>query len=138
MKSKINFLKSILLIGIVAICFSSCSKDEDFPSPKASIELVSGNNQTGNGGMQLNEQILIKIKDKDGNSFSNFPIDLIHLEVVEGAVFFASSVADSDGLIFINWNLGSSLGIQTLTISGTHNSSELENSPITVKALAQP
>ena len=132
--------KTILTITFILVIFISCKQDDnqDVEEPKTSIELVSENVLLGNSGEQLSDQIVIKIKKGSGEPYVGFPIDFIQHEVVEGAAFFASSSADSEGKIYINWTLGESFDVQTLTIRVIIHGEEAENSPITVTAIPQP
>jgi len=133
-------MKNIIFeIVFLLLIVSGCNKDDNQTTEKpiGSIELISGNNQLGDRGLQLSNQIVIKINNEFGAPYLNFPIDLIHLEVAEGAVFFGSASVDNEGKVYINWTLGNSLAKQTLTVSVTLNSVELENSPITVTAIPQ-
>jgi len=135
---KKSILKIIILLVIATI--NSCNSDDDTTKTKntTSIELISGDNQSANPGAQLSDQIVLKITNESGEPFVGFPIDLVHIEVSQGAAFFASPSANAEGHLFINWTLGDSSSTQTLTISATFSGNELENSPITVTAFLIP
>ncbi len=124
--------KSFLTLFIaVLISLTACNKE-----PKAtSIEVASGNNQTGEVGTVLATPIVITVKDQKGEAY---PDATVKFEVSEGSVSSATATTDDNGNVSVTWTLGSTEGEQTLTITAFEEdeTTPLENSPITIKATA--
>lgn len=116
----------------------SCGKDEESePSNAAhSIELISGNNQIGTVNRTLLEEIILEVKDINGNPFKGA---VVNFTVQEGNVSHSSVTSDSVGQVAVKWTLGSSAGEQVLTATSfkSQNDAELSGSPVTIKAIAE-
>lgn len=83
-------------------------------TPK-SLEITSGNNQTGFPGQQLPNPIQVRVKDSRGETFANVPV---HFAITSGGgtVQDASVMTDADGYAQTTWTLGLS-GIQQVSAS---------------------
>jgi len=68
-----------------------------------SIEILSGNNQSGEAGEILDEPIEVLVKDEDGNPFEGA---LVTFDVSEGSVTFEENTTNADGIAFTHWELG--------------------------------
>ena len=113
----------------------SCGKDEESEplNTAHSITLISGNNQTGKVNTTLLEEIILEVKDIDGNPFKGA---VINFTVQEGKVSQSSVASDSIGQVAVQWTLGSSVGEQILTVISNSSNSELVGSPLNVSAVA--
>ena len=134
MNRKISILTYVVIaITGITIFFSSCKKEET--KEATSIELVSGNNQTGNVESLLTNSIEVLVKDQDGKSFQNATVNFA---VNEGSVSSAAVVTNADGNASVTWTLGTTEGIQTLTITAfkSDGTTNVNGSPITVNATA--
>jgi hypothetical protein len=87
---------------------SSCTKDE-FPDPvkKSSfnLEIVSGNNQTGNNTKFLKDSIVFRVTDLNQVSVPGRRVDF---KILSGGGFLDSDhkVTDNNGLVYIKWRVG--------------------------------
>ncbi len=134
MNSKINLLTiSVILIAGINVFFASCKKED--PKEATSIELVSGENQTGGVESSLTNVIEVLVKDQDGQAFQN---TIVNFAVTEGSVSSATGTTDADGKASVTWTLGATEGAQTLIITAfkSDGTTELNGSPITVNATA--
>ena len=128
--------KSILTITFILLIFISCKQDDNqgIEEPKASIELVSGDNQFGIINTQIAEPIVLIVKNELGEPLSGVQV---LFEISEGALSSSTLTTNNDGKVSVNWTLGNSLGIQTLTVkSFGKNGTDLINSPIQINATA--
>ena len=76
-----------------------------------SIEILSGNNQSGELGELLEEPIEVLVKDEEGNPFEGA---LVTFEVSEGSVTFEQNTTNADGIAFTHWELGTNNDEQEL------------------------
>jgi len=95
-----------------------------------SIELVSGNSQTGFTEESLENKVEVLVKDQEGAAFVG---EVVNFDVSEGSVSEATVTTNSSGKASVTWTLGATEGTQILTITGT---STLTGSPISVNATA--
>ncbi len=104
-------------------------------SSASSIELSSGGDQTGIVGISLVEPIEVLVKDSNGNDFKGATVNF---EVSEGSVSSASAISDADGKASVTWTLGSTEGVQTLTVTSfkLDGTTPLTGSPLSVTATA--
>ncbi len=100
------------------------------------VNMISGNNQTGNPGQPLSDPIIVKVTDNFGNSFPYIPV---HFEVTQGGGSLSEYevMTDEDGRVETNWTLGPQTGVNLMIASvqkayGTH----VINSPIQFSAMA--
>ncbi|MGB6269100.1 MAG: BspA family leucine-rich repeat surface protein, partial [Olleya sp.] len=81
------------------------------------MEIVSGNNQTGNEGQQLNESIKVKILDSSGSlSLENVQV-YFNVTEGDGSVSEGIVMTDENGIAETNWTLGENTDSQTLLVS---------------------
>jgi hypothetical protein len=74
---------------------------------EATITVVSGNNQSGHGGSALDEPIVVRVADADGNPIPGVAVEF---SVVEGNGTVPggdTAASDSNGLVSIQWIIGS-------------------------------
>ena len=69
------------------------------------IEIVSGNNQIGEQGVQLPEPLKVLVKDDEGNFMSNIPV-YFTVTAGNGTVNNISVVTDDNGFSEVLWTLG--------------------------------
>ena len=79
----------------------------------ASIELVSGGDQSGMVQTTLPNDIIILVRDADGSVFANAEVIF---SVTEGSVT-SPATTDVSGQVSTVWILGQTEGIQTLTVT---------------------
>jgi len=102
---------AFLLLSIFFFIRCSAKQDnnpQDTIEPlDAAITVVSGNNQSGQGGLVLDEPIIIRIADLDENPIPGVGIEFT---VVEGGGAIpdgSSAISDSEGLASVHWIIGS-------------------------------
>lgn len=100
----------------------------------ASIELVSGGDQSGMVQTTLPNDIIILVRDADGSVFANAEVIF---SVTEGSVT-SPATTDVSGQASTVWILGQTEGIQTLTVTAfkSDGTTALEGSPLTINATA--
>ena len=106
------------------------------PLPVAtSIELINGGNQAATMGTILANSIEILVKDQNGDAFAG---EVVNFAVAEGSVSLPTVTSDSNGKASITWSLGTSLGIQKLTVTAfkADGTTILNGSPLEVTATA--
>ncbi|RLD35332.1 MAG: hypothetical protein DRI73_02690 [Bacteroidetes bacterium] len=103
----------------------------------ASIELVSGGDQSAVANNTLAEYIVFIVKDASGNPFVGVKVNFSITEGNLGATG-NSTVTDADGLATIRWTMGSTVGTQTLSVTAfkADGTSHLTGSPLVVNATA--
>ena len=99
----------------------------------ASIELVSGGDQSAPTGNALTNPIVVLVKDQNGDGFAGATVNFA---VTEGAVSATSVTTDANGNVSITWTLGTTVGTQTLTATAfkEDNSTALTGSPLAINA----
>lgn len=127
-----------VLIGIgMATCLLlvSCDKNDIVGLEATSLEIISGNNQSGDVESTLEEPIVVLIKDQNGNPFQGANVNF---SVTEGSTSQQIVATDSNGVASINWTLGSTEGEQILTVTAfkPDETTQVNGSPLIVKAIA--
>lgn len=99
----------------------------------SSLEIFSGNNQTGVLGQQLPDPIIVKVEDSRGETFANIPV---HFAVTSGGgtVQSASVMTDADGYAQTTWTLGSTGSQQVSASVLKANGENITGSPVTFTA----
>lgn len=77
------------------------------------IKILSGNNQYGQTGINLNELIEIKVEDQYGNPIKNATV-LFTCE--DGYATPSDTFSNSEGIVRTKWTLGNSVGKQSLSV----------------------
>ena len=95
-----------------------------------SLEYVSGNNQSGVENKQLEQPIIVKVIDDNGNPVSNTNVNF-KTENGEGSVTTSRITTNSDGLAQTNWILGDFIGEQSLEADIVKDDGTFLNTPIT-------
>ena len=128
MKNKISIVTAIIA---VLISLTACNKEPE----ATNVEVLSGDNQTGEVGTVLTTPIAIVVKDQNGDDYQGA---IIKFAVSDGSVSQTTATTDVNGNVSVTWTLGSTEGEQTLTITayGEDGTTSLKNSPITVNATA--
>ena len=100
-----------------------------------SIELVSGGDQSGYGGTELENHVVVLVKDQNGDVLIGATVNYA---VSEGAVSSASETTVANGTASVAWTLGATEGTQTLTITAfkSDGTTPLTGSPLLVNATA--
>ncbi len=106
----------MMLNRAVAVAFAallvSCSKSDTIPTGEvASVQIVSGNGQTGFAGEELPEAVVVRVTDSAGAPISG---QIVNFRVTEGggSVFAGSAISDVSGLARERWTLGEVSGFQ--------------------------
>ena len=94
---------------------------------------TSGNNQSATINTALANPIVVRVLDQFENPFEGVTINFT---TTDGSVSASSGVSDANGNISINWTLGSTIGVQTLTVTGfkADGTTALTGSPFTITA----
>ncbi len=135
---KTELLKSFTILALSLLTFS-CSKDDnaavEVVNNATSLELVSGDNQSGLKETTLVTPVEFIVKNQEGSPFSGATVTF---SVLEGSVSTQTSISDSGGKAVVNWTLGASLGSQTLliTVFKDDGVTPLAGSPMVVTATA--
>jgi adhesin/invasin len=114
-----------------------CHLGPERPMP-SSMEVGSGNNQTGSPGRELSEPIAVKVTDDAGRPV---PGVTVRFSVASGGGRLSSDSAQSDtlGLAGVRWVLGEQLGAQNVSAEAVNNdNAPLEHSPLQLSATAEP
>ncbi len=114
-----------------------CHLGPERPQP-SSMDVGSGNNQTGTPGRELSEPIAVKVTDDAGRPV---PGVTVRFSVASGGGRLSSDSAQSDtlGLAGVRWVLGEQLGAQNVSAEAVNNdNAPLEHSPLQLSATAEP
>lgn len=126
-----TLLKSVLVFLLIA-CLISCSDSPETPMP-TSIELLSEGVQEGVVGQQLNDAIVVMVKDQFGKPLKDV---MLVGSVKEGSLAQVKLLTGTDGIARFVWKLGlSELQQLYITVIG-RNSTKIEGLPIHVDATA--
>jgi len=103
-----------------------------------SLELVLGDNQTAAIESKLANPVVVLVKDQNGSPLAG---SLVNFSVSEGSVTSETALiqaTDAEGKATVDWTLGATIGLQTLTITAFNNDGtiELAGSPLSVTATA--
>src|SRR6266542_4239483 len=108
--SRMPFSKTHHSILALALGFlaASCGESVTAPGPPASLDVVSGQDQTGVAGTELTQPLAVRIIDAD-----NHPVPgvLVNFKVVSGGgnMFAGSGLTNADGIAKDRWTLGPSV-----------------------------
>lgn len=137
------FMSSI--IGVSATIFDQelVNYNTSWASPSLlyktpyTIEMTSGNNQSGFPNTYLENPIQVRVKDSNGNAQSNVPV---YFEVVSGGgeVSADQVLTDAGGLAEVLWELGSDVIQQVQVTARDGSGSNLISSPVTFTANSGP
>lgn len=106
-----NAVRSLVAASVLGL--ASCGgggggntdPDPPDPLPTASIEVVSGNSQSGAPNTELPDAVVVRVEDSAGSAVQG---QLINFVVVEGGgnVFAGSALSDATGTARERWTLG--------------------------------
>ena len=130
-KQKIVLTISLIFISLIGLFISSCEIDKGVVKSAASIELVSGNNQTGQVLADLVKPVVVLVRDQSGNAFEGA---VVRFTVAEGSVSPVPATTNGEGLAAVIWTLGSTIGTQTLNAAVEN----ITGSPVEFMATATP
>jgi hypothetical protein len=109
------------LIGSLLLGSAACD-DKDFTNgvvlSATTIEIVSGNGQTGVVNTQLANPLVVRVRDRDGNVIVNTLVTWTTSS--GGSLSSTTTTTGVDGLTSVTWTLGPGTGQQlaTATIAG--------------------
>lgn len=100
-----------------------------------SIALVSGDGQTATVETEVPNAVEVLVKDQNGDPFEG---TTVNFAVTEGSVSSAAVTTDAAGKASVEWTVGPSVGVQTLTITSfkTDGTTALTGSPLSLTATA--
>ncbi len=98
-----------------------------------SLELVSGDNQTGTVNAALENPVIVRVLDQFDNPFAGATVNIL---VNDGSVASSSITTNANGLATINWTLGATVGTQTISVMSVkaNGTTPLTGSPLTITA----
>jgi hypothetical protein len=79
----------------------------------ASLVRVSGNNQTGRPGQELDEPLVVRLIDSQGNGIPNRAVSWV-IGAGGGTVSSVTTMTDANGEASVRWTLGPETGTNTL------------------------
>jgi len=106
----------VTIFGYVEDFSRTDSFEEIIWNAPETLEIVSGNNQTGNQGEQLTEPLRVLVKDKLENTLPFVPV---HFTVTQGngTVDNESVMTDENGIAEVFWTLGDNTDPQTVEVN---------------------
>jgi hypothetical protein len=104
-------LKYFLIFGFIWSIIS-CEKDSDdpvlLPVCDFNIQLISGNNQSGNAGENLIDSLTFRITDSFGESIPYIPVNF-GVVAGGGSVSNTLAMSDGEGTVQVQWRIGSGM-----------------------------
>jgi subtilisin family serine protease len=135
MQTRSNLRSAACLL--VAVALAHCSSDNgNKPNPvPTDIALLSGDHQVGPAGTLLQNPIIVKVTDADGNAVKGVPVTF---GVQTGGGFLSQTAASTDpqGRAATQWTLGPNAGTDNNAVTATANG--LTGSPVTFHASGDP
>ena len=110
-----SFFTITLLMGCFD-CKDFLSEPIEYDISSATIDIISGNNQYGTGGIELNNELVIQITDREGNPAQDIEVSLT---IVEGGGTFTSQmpiITDLNGMAQVGWKIGESHNATKVTL----------------------
>ena len=83
------------------------------PGTASRLVLVSGNNQSASPGQELNDPLVVRLVDQDGNGVPGRAVSWV-VGVGGGSVSATSSTTDGGGEAQVRWTVGGGTGLNTL------------------------
>jgi hypothetical protein len=104
----VDRLAAAVLAALLVSCGESGSSTP--ASPVASIQIVSGNAQTGFAGEELPDAVVVRVTDAAGTPVAG---QIINFKVTEGggSVFAGAALSDASGTARERWTLGPVTGL---------------------------
>jgi hypothetical protein len=120
---------SALLVSALASMIAGCggsgggggSPTPPSPAPIATVQIVSGDNQTGTVGTELSAPLVGTVVDAQGNALAGRVVNF-QVATGGGAVFAGTATSDGSGVIRERWTLGTSAGAQRIEVRGVNSS----------------
>lgn len=130
---KMAFVKLALATAVGVVTLAACGSANDGydPSVPTTVEMVGGNNQSGDAGTTLPDLLTIKTTNFVGDPVSGVTVEWFVLNN-SGTLSATSSVTDVNGLAQVSWTLGDRVGGQAVQAVA-----ELSGSPINFAATAR-
>lgn len=102
-------MRNILLFALLLVTWTACSDGDstapDSPSPVASVEVVSGNNQSDTVGQSLDEPLVVVALDAEGTPVSGQVLNFV-VKAGGGSVFAGATSTNAEGRAQEIWTLG--------------------------------
>ncbi|MEA1899019.1 MAG: hypothetical protein U9N53_15280, partial [Bacteroidota bacterium] len=105
-------MKKVFIFTIVLLlAIMGCEKENSNPEPdnkanlELSLEIVHGNEQTGVYNSLLQDSLVVKVTDNEGNPVSKAPVSF-ELKAGSGDISPVWVLTDTLGLAYINWTIG--------------------------------
>ncbi|KOY51796.1 Ig-like domain-containing protein [Polaribacter dokdonensis] len=99
-----------------------------------SLEKVSGDNQNGDENEVLENPLVVRLVNNDGNPISSRTVDF-SITSGDGSLSSSSATTNNNGLAQVNWTLGASTNTQTVEVSAKYDDGTvIENAPLVFSA----
>lgn len=99
-----------------------------------SLEKVSGDNQNGDENEVLENPLVVRLVNNDGNPVSSRTVDF-SITSGDGSLSSSSATTNNNGLAQVNWTLGASTNTQTVEVSAKYDDGTvIENAPLVFSA----
>ena len=103
--------KRSLFIGVACVagsCLFACTDTNAPDHTPASLEIVSGQEQSGTVGEELPSSIVARVLNGGGNPIAG---QIVNFRVVkgDGSVFAGAAISNADGVVQERWTLGKSI-----------------------------
>jgi subtilisin family serine protease len=122
---------------LLSVALAHCGSDNgNKPNPvPTDVALLSGDHQVGPAGTLLQDPIIVKVTDADGNAVKGVPVTF---GVQTGGGFLSQTAASTDpqGRAATQWTLGPNAGTDNNVVTATANG--LTGSPVTFHASGDP
>src|SRR5579884_1998783 len=99
----------------VAAFVGACKEQSPVPHTPASIQIVSGANQSGNVAAPLDSALVVRVVDGAGRAVSGVP--LTWTVTGGGTLSATSTTTGSDGTSQVTWTLAPTAGTQVVTVT---------------------
>lgn len=130
----------LIAFAVICIMFACDENDSEVLPDPYKLVLISGNNQEGSCGEELEESIIIQVQEEDGTPC---PKVSVFFMTGDGTLNKEEELSDSDGKVSVKWTLGYTPGDQEMQAKAYTQKNdgsvedELYNSPLKIEATAE-
>lgn len=103
--------REFVFISVLFLVIMGCEKEQTKPDPdnnanfELSLEIVHGNGQTGVYNSQLQDSLVVRVTDNEGNPVSKAPVNF-KLKAGIGDISPYWVLTDTLGLAYVYWTIG--------------------------------
>jgi len=110
-------LAAIALLALVSAC---AGDDATAPGPTATLDVVSGNTQTGPINTELPQPLVVRVTDASGHPVQG---QIVNFRVTSGggSMFAGAGSTNAQGIVQDRWTLGPDVGQQTAEARAVDN-----------------